>query len=90
MASLRIAIWNANGVSQRKVELTQFLYEKHIDVMLISETHLTNKYNFKIKGYLFYGTNHPDGKAYGGTGILVRSSTRHHYTFLKIIYRPHL
>lgn len=54
MASLRITIWNANGVSQRKLELNQFLYEKHIDVMLISETHLTNKYNFKINGYLFY------------------------------------
>lgn len=79
MASLRIAIWNANGVSQRKLELTQFLYEKHIDVMLISETHLTNRNNFKTNGYLFYGTNHPDGKAYGGTGILVRSSMLHHY-----------
>lgn len=78
MASLRISTWNANGVSQHKLELAQFLLEKHIDVMLLSETHLTNKYNFNIKGYIFYGTNHPDGKAHGGTGILIRSRLKHH------------
>jgi len=36
--------------------------------MLLSETHLTNKYNFQLRGYSFYATNHPDGKAHGGTG----------------------
>jgi len=78
MAPLRISMWNANGVSQRKLELAQFLLDNHIDVMLLSETHLTNKYNFNLRGYLFYGTNHPDGKAHGGTGILIRNRIKHH------------
>lgn len=78
MASLRIATWNANGVPQHKLELSQFLNGKHIDVMLLSETHLTNKYNFQIPGYRFYSTNHPDGKAHGGTGILIRARIKHH------------
>ena len=79
MATLRIATWNANGVSQRKLELAQFLHEKHIDVMLLSETHLTSKYNFQIRDYHFYGTNHPDGKAHGGTAILIRNRMKHHF-----------
>lgn len=79
MASLRISTWNANGVSQHKLELAQFLLDNHIDIMLLSETHLTNKYNFTITGYSFYGTNHPDGKAHGGTGILIRSRLKHHF-----------
>ena len=79
MAALRISMWSANGVSRHKLELTHFLYDKHIDVMLLSETHLTNKYNFQIRGYLFYGTDHPDGKAHGGTGILIRNRIKHHF-----------
>lgn len=71
-------MWNANGVSRHKNELAQFLFEKNIDVMLLSETHLTDKHNFHIPGYLFYATNHPDGKAHGGTGILIRSRIKHH------------
>jgi len=32
-----------------------------------------------------YGTNHPDGKAHGGTGILIRCRIKHyyHYKFAK-------
>lgn len=77
MASLKIATWNANGVSQHRLEL-QFLNNKNIDVMLLSETHLTNKHNFQIPGFKFYSTNHPDGKAHGGTGILIRSRLKHY------------
>jgi len=79
MAPLRISLWNANGVSRHKLELTQFLHDNHIDVMLLSETHLTNKYNFQIRGYVFYGTDHPDGKAHGGTGILIRNRIKHEF-----------
>jgi len=38
MTFLRISTWNANGVSQHKLELAQFLLDNHIDVMLLSET----------------------------------------------------
>lgn len=46
--------------------------------MLISETHLTNKYNFRISGYSFYDTKHPDGKGHGGTGILINRRIPHY------------
>jgi len=63
---------NANGVSRHKLEVTHFLNENHVDIMLLVETHLTSKYNFQISGYTFYPTDHPDGKAHGGTGFLIR------------------
>ena len=46
--------------------------------MLTSETHLTNKYNINIPGFVFHKTNHPDGKARGDTAILVKNRLRHH------------
>jgi len=58
-------MWNAKGVSRNNLEVTQFLNDNHIDIMLLVETHLTNKYNFKIRGYTFYRADHPDGKAQG-------------------------
>jgi len=78
MTSLRISTWNANGLSQHKLELAQFLLDNHFDVILRSETHLTNKCNFQLRGYSFYGTS-TDGKAHGGTGILIRIRIKHHY-----------
>ena len=77
MSFLKICFWNANGINQRKNEIVHFLQKEDIDVMLISETHLTNKYNFNIPGFVFHKTNHPDGKAHGGTGILIRRRMRH-------------
>jgi len=32
---------------------------------------------FQINGYIFYGTNHPDGKAHGGTGVLIKNRIKH-------------
>ena len=82
MSFLKICFWNANGLNQHKAEVSHFINENNIDVLLISETHLTNKYNFHIPGFIFHPTNHPDGKAHGGTGILIRNRIKH-YTLEK-------
>jgi len=78
MTPLTIDTRNANGVSRHKLELAQLLADRNIDAMLLSETHLTEKYNFQIPGYKFYFTIHPDGKAHEGTGILIRLRVKHH------------
>lgn len=39
--------------------------------MLLSETHLTSKYNFQIKD--------PDVRAHGGTGIHIGNRMKHHF-----------
>ena len=75
---MRIALWNANGLAQYKFELELFLKQQQIDVMLISETHFTDKNYLKIHGYYFYHMQHPSGKAHGGTGIIIKSSIKHY------------
>ena len=74
----RIALWNANCLSQRKLELDLLLKHQLIDIMLISETHFTDKNYLNINGYKFYHTQHPSGKAHGGTGIIIKSNIKHY------------
>ena len=51
MQNLKIALWNANGVSQHRLELQIFLNTEDIDIMLISETHFTHRSYFIIPKY---------------------------------------
>ena len=39
----KIAVWNANGLAQRTLELKAFLVDQNIDIMMISETHFIKK-----------------------------------------------
>ena len=48
---LRIAQWNANGLQNHKEELTIFLKQNYIDILLISETHFTYKNYLRIPSY---------------------------------------
>jgi len=75
--SLRVATWNANGLSQNKLELENFLCQEKIDVMLVSETHFTSETVFKIPGYRIYSTPHPSNKARGGAAVLIRQTIKH-------------
>lgn len=71
---LRIAIWNANGLSKHRQELEIFLNYHKIDILLISETHFTSKTFFRIKGYNLICSNHPADTARGGSAILIKTS----------------
>lgn len=75
---LSILLWNANGVRSHTTELTTLLTDKQIDIALITETHLTANMYFSISGYQTYRTDHPHGRAQGGTAILIRSCLSHH------------
>jgi len=50
----------------------------NIDILLVSETHFTNRPYFNIPYYSIYHTEHPDGTAHGGTAVIIRSSIVHH------------
>lgn len=75
--TLKIASWNANGLCNHTQEVKAFISLHDIDILLISETHFTNKSYFRVPNYNLYFTNHPSGRGHGGTAILVRSSIRH-------------
>jgi len=76
--TLKLALWNANGLFQHEQEVQSFLSEHQIDIMLISETHNTKKSFIKIPRYTIYNTIHPDGTAHGGTAIIIKSIIKHH------------
>lgn len=76
--SLKIAQWNANGLSHHQLELTSFIKNHDIDIALISETHFTTKSAMKIPGYDIYDTKHPSGRAHGGTAIIVSNRIKHY------------
>lgn len=76
--NLKIMTWNANGLTERKLELETFLRTERIDIALISETRFTSKSHISIKNYSVYTTNHPSGKAHGGTAILIKSNIKHY------------
>lgn len=78
MNCLKICFWNANGLSQHKEELEHFLRDKQIDVMLVSETHLTQRSLFSLRGYTLYDTKDPRGRACGGSAILIKSRLKHY------------
>lgn len=75
--TLRIALWNANGLGQHSQEVKIFLINQNIDIMLISETHFTNKSYIKIPQYTIYDTKHPDGTGHGGTAVIIKNKIKH-------------
>lgn len=86
--NLRIAIWNANGVSNHKNEIEIFLSSNFIDILLISETHLTTKSYFKISGYDIVNANHPNNSARGGSAVIIKSNIK--YETMQEIKLPYL
>jgi exonuclease III len=73
---LRVVLWNANGLSNHKLELKTFLDMHKIDIALISETHFTSRRVFKIPHYSVCHTIHPDDTAHGGAAVILRANRR--------------
>lgn len=78
MASLKIATWNLDGLSPNLEEVEVLLHTHHIDILLVSESHLTDNSNINIRGFNIYATNHPDGTAHAGAALIIRSKIKHY------------
>lgn len=77
MTSLRIAAWNINGLLHNKHEVLNLIKMNKLDIVLISEAHLTDTATLCIKEYCVYTTCHPDGKSHAGTAIIVKKTVKH-------------
>ena len=77
MSETKLAFWNANGLQQHLLELKAFIADKNLEIVLISETHFTEKNYVRIPHYKIYHTNQPAGTARGGSAIIVRESISH-------------
>jgi hypothetical protein len=54
-----------------------YLNINKIDILLISETHATDRKYVKIPYYIVYFVNHPDNQAHAGAAI-IRTALKHH------------
>jgi len=72
--SIIVVLFNANGLKNHVNEIQAVLYEKRIDIALITETHFTKYSNIFIPGYTLFISNHPDNTAHGGVAIIIKST----------------
>ena len=70
---INILHWNAEGVSNKKKELQEFLHENNVKISCIQETHLQDGKSFKIRGYQVFRSNRKERKN-GGVITLVRNN----------------
>jgi hypothetical protein len=59
-------------------EIPVFLKTNNIDILLISESHTTERSVIKVPSYTVYTSIHPDGAAHAGTALLIKSQLKHH------------
>lgn len=72
--SLKISSWNANGVSNKKSSLINYLHDRQIDVMLINETKLKANDKLKIRGYTVLRKDRPNALRGGGVAIVISNN----------------
>jgi ribonuclease HI len=70
---LNILQWNAEGVYNKKIPLTERLHSEDIDVACIQETHLNTNNRFTIRGYQTFRMDR-EARHKGGVMILVKNS----------------
>ena len=71
-----ISLWNANGSILLRLLLISSLDLHDIDIVLISESHMTSKNYIKIPNYKIYKTNHPEQTDRGGTAKIVKENIK--------------
>jgi len=76
--SLSIILFNANGLRNHVNQLQSVLFDKRIDIALISETHFTEYSYISIPGYSLIKSNHLDCTAHGGAAILIKSNLKYY------------
>jgi exonuclease III len=75
---LKLEVWNSSGLCQRAIELQPFLQTYDIDVLLVSETHITHRSHITIPNYDLYHTTHPEATTHGDTAVIIRRNIKHH------------
>lgn len=74
---LRIITWNAGGILNKITELEDHIHQYNIDIVLVSETHLTSSDSITIKKYDIYLANHPTNRRRGGSAIIINRNIDH-------------
>lgn len=75
--NLIIAEWNANGITNHVNELQTFLIYNYIDILLVSETHLTNKSHISLRGFDIITANQLNNRAHAGAAIVIKNTIKY-------------
>jgi len=75
---LKIVTWNANGLAKHSQKIKTFIFSQNIDILLVSETHFTNKSYCHVPEYILYHIMHPNDKAYEEIALIIRSNIKHY------------
>jgi exonuclease III len=70
--------WNANGLTQCIKEVEVFLNTQKIDILWVSETHVTKQNNVNIPNYITYATNHLNEEPHADSVTIIRKDIKHH------------
>lgn len=76
---LHILSWNANGISNKKIELEELIHDNNIDIFLLQETFLKPSHSFSIANYKIYRNDRLTGRQ-GGTLIGIKKNLIHQRT----------
>ena len=74
--NLNILNWNAYGISNKKLELYNFLREKDINIACISETRLKPDINFTLPGFKVYRHDRTTNIG-GGVALILKTKLKH-------------
>lgn len=77
---LKILYWNRQGTNNKKTELTNLVQQLKTHLILLNETQLLAKCNFKISNYITYRNDRMTvtGSRATGTAILLANKIIHH------------
>lgn len=64
--------------SSNKDEVRLFLDNNSVDILLITETHFTEKSHFNIPQSKTDHSNHPNNRAHAGSAILIKNNISHY------------
>jgi len=78
---LKIGVWNADGLTNKSLEMELFVKQHHIDVMLVSETHFCSTSYYQLRGYDVHLSIHPADRHRGGSAIIIKLCLKY-YPFL--------
>lgn len=73
--SLNLLLWNARGVLGKRLELSEFLSQREIDIAVLTETFLKPGTNFNLPGFTFirFDRTHSGG---GGVALAIKKNIK--------------
>ena len=82
---LKIAAVNANSIVShaKRFDILNFIDNFDLDILLISETKLTNRHKITFPGKVILRTDRPNAKKGGGTAIIFNEKISYN-----VIYTP--